>query len=224
MIRVVKLVPALRVRVEYGVVSMPLNPSASLAETFCFLLLTFTHIVTTLPFYSYLLIRSSCEEAKAIKRWRFSLIRIPSRSPGSPLLKQHLTYDRATIAPHHPHHPHGRRRQLQTHQTNQTSMSQLQVGSLPALKSLQGHPSDVPHRRKKARCSGEHPICAFCRRLSQTCYYSDDGDSDKRPSERPSSLKRKSNADSEDSQDRVPYSRKTGKKNITLMKDCCRMM
>ncbi len=172
-------------------------------------------LLIALPFHSVLIFHPIVK-----KQMQSSL----GNSPGSPLLKQHLTYDRATIAPHHPHHPHGRRRQLQTHQTNQTSMSQLQVGSLPALKSLQGHPSDVPHRRKKARCSGEHPICAFCRRLSQTCYYSDDGDSDKRPSERPSSLKRKSNADSEDSQDRVPYSRKTGKKNITLMKDCCRMM
>ena len=38
-------------------------------------------------------------------------------------------------------------------------------------------------RRKKARCSGEHPICAFCQRLSQQCEYSDDDGSERRPHE-----------------------------------------
>jgi hypothetical protein len=28
-------------------------------------------------------------------------------------------------------------------------------------------------RRKKARCSGERPVCAFCARLGQTCRYND---------------------------------------------------
>ncbi|CBX93629.1 hypothetical protein IAQ61_008295 [Plenodomus lingam] len=29
-------------------------------------------------------------------------------------------------------------------------------------------------RRKKTRCSGERPVCAFCARLGQTCRYTDD--------------------------------------------------
>ena len=90
--------------------------------------------------------------------------------------------------------------------TYQTSMSQLQVGKAPDLDLTHGCPSDLPPSCKKARCSGEHPVCAFCRRLSQTCYYSDDGDPDKRSSERPYSLKRNNNVDSEDSQERVPCS------------------
>lgn len=29
------------------------------------------------------------------------------------------------------------------------------------------------HRRKKTRCTGERPVCAFCARLGQTCRYND---------------------------------------------------
>ena len=41
------------------------------------------------------------------------------------------------------------------------------------LSYIEGRLLTLDQRRKKARCSGERPVCAFCAHLGQTCSYND---------------------------------------------------
>jgi hypothetical protein len=57
-------------------------------------------------------------------------------------------------------------------QTDSTGVSELQVSTESSTDYRETHLLRSA-RRKKSRCSGERPVCAFCARLGQQCVYED---------------------------------------------------